>query len=74
MDDITEFVVIVPPAPKSQADRSFREWLHQHGLLREELNGDDVRIDIYRSEDQVEPLLRYWVRKSVVLRIDNSGR
>jgi hypothetical protein len=58
------FVVVVPPAPIAEADLAFEEWLEAHGLTREALAPDDVRIDTGRQSGS--SFRRYRVRREIV--------
>ena len=58
-----DFVEIVPGTEQEEADMQFEAWLSDHGLERSDIDPDDVRVDLIRSEDN-RTLKRYRIRHS----------
>jgi hypothetical protein len=65
----SDFIEVVPAAPFSDADESFRKWLHGNGLQRSDLRDEDIRIDTVRGLDG-RSLRRYKVRGHAIPRQD----
>ena len=56
------WMAIVPPLPRSEAEARFRSWEAQHSSQRAALRDADIRVDIIRSEDG-STLVRYCIRR-----------
>jgi len=59
-----DFVQIVPPLPRAEAQRQFEQWLEDHGLQRSMIE-EDLRIDVMRGIGGRD-YWRYRIRKDVI--------
>jgi hypothetical protein len=58
-----EWVEIVAPTTRSDAEARFKQWAATHKDERAALRDEDIRIDTIRSEDG-RTLVRYRIRQS----------
>ena len=58
-----EWVEIVPPVSREDAEAAFRNWKASHPALSSSLRDQDVRIDVIRAQDG-STSFRYMVRTS----------
>jgi hypothetical protein len=45
------WIEVVPAAPKVDAFAAFERWLQRHGLSRDALADDEIRVDFIRTTD-----------------------
>jgi len=57
-----EWVEVVPPLPRVDAEKKFQDWKDANPELARELKDDDVRVDIIRSNEH-HTVVRYRVRR-----------
>lgn len=61
----TDFIEVVSATELEDADAQFDAWLQDRGLRASDINPEDIRADLIRSEEG-HTLKRYRVRRSAV--------
>jgi len=70
--DMNDWIEIVPARSFQQADASFARWLNEHGLARDSLAAQDIRVDTIRTDEG--SARRYLIRASTLREVERKHR